>query len=65
MAKKAKGTPKRTGKRHHKYLFYYQFRWAERKLRHILRRNGFAAAKAWAEAHGALLTLHKLAGKLT
>lgn len=60
--KKQKGTPKRTGKRAAKYKAYFLFRYPERKLRRILRRNGRPAARLWAETHGALMVLHKLTG---
>lgn len=53
-SKKAKGLPKRYGKRAHKFAAYYSFTNPRRKLRHILDHNGHAAAKAWADARGIL-----------
>jgi hypothetical protein len=58
--KKQKGLPKRTGKRKSKYAFYYQFRYPAHKLRKIFRRNGVKAARAWAEAHVALMLFEKM-----
>lgn len=58
--KKAKGAPTSAGRRPGKYKGYYLLVWPGRKLRRILRRNGVAAARAWAEVHGALMLFEKL-----
>lgn len=50
---KPKGLPKRTGRRAAKYARYYASTMPGRKLRHLLRRNGGDAARAWAQAHAA------------
>lgn len=50
--KKAKGLPKRTGKKKPYRTAYYQYRYPVNKLSRILRRNGLVAARAWAHAHG-------------
>lgn len=60
--KKPKGLPKRTGRRAAKYARYYLAVEKERKLRHLLRRNGRHAANEWAKAHGADAVLQRLVG---
>lgn len=49
--KKAKGLPKRTGKKKPYRTAYYQYRYPVNKLSRILKRNGLRAARAWAKAH--------------
>lgn len=49
--KKAKGLPKRTGKRKDRRARYYATRFLSNKLHRILARNGLAAARIWAQAH--------------
>lgn len=61
--KKAKGLPSRTGKRKSLFVRYYSVVNPERKLRHMLRRNGYAAARVWAEAHDAEGVLNRLRQK--
>lgn len=51
---KAKGLPKRYKKRAHKFPHYFGTVRPRRKIRRILKHNGHAAAKAWADAHGIL-----------
>lgn len=60
--KKAKGLPSRTGKRKAFFVRYYTVVNPERKLRHLLRRNGHAAARAWAEQFGGTDVLRRLRG---
>lgn len=48
---KAKGLPKRTGKRKDRRARYYATRFLSNKLHRILARNGLVAARTWAEAH--------------
>ena len=57
--RKQKGLPKRAGKRGPKYTRYYA-RYNEKKIRRILKHNGYQAAKAWADAHSCLSTLTRL-----
>lgn len=58
---KAKGTPKRTGRRAKKYADYFAERAIPRKLRQIVRRNGVRAAREWAmKQPGALAPLEAL-----
>lgn len=52
--KVAKGLPKRYKKREHKIKAYFATVYPRRKIRRILKHNGHAAAKAWADAHAIL-----------
>ena len=54
---------KATGRKKGKIAAYYQLRWAPRKLRHMLKRNGEAFAREWAKQNGHLMTLLKMLGK--
>lgn len=60
--KKAKGLPKRTGKRKGKIAHYFAGQYFRNKLRRILRRNGTKAAADWAEAHDCMAHLHQIRG---
>jgi ribosomal protein L19E len=60
---KPKGLPKRTGKRAAKYQRYFTVTRPRRKILNLLRSNGRAAAKAWADAHGILYLYTELAEK--
>jgi hypothetical protein len=55
--KTRKGLPKRVGRRAAKYTRYYAVTYNRRKLTHILKRNGLAAARAWADARSILSLL--------
>jgi hypothetical protein len=59
-SRKPKGLPKRVGRRAAKYARYYSVTRNSRKLRRILRHNGYAAAKAWADTNACLALLTKL-----
>jgi hypothetical protein len=58
-----KTNSKATGRKKGKILAYYQFRWAPRKIRHMLRRNGEAFAKEWASKRGFISLFLKMTGK--
>ncbi len=58
-----KHLPLRTGKRKSKIARYFDRVRPERKLRHLLRHNGAAAARAWAEAFGGTDVLRRLKGE--
>lgn len=59
---KAKGLPKRTGKRKQKIAAYYAGAYRRNKIRRILRRNGLEAATAWAEQHDCSSVLRQIRG---
>jgi hypothetical protein len=61
-SRKPKGLPKRVGRRSAKYIRYYAQIHDKRKLRRIIRHNGHAAAKAWADAR-AILSLYTIVAK--
>lgn len=58
-----KTNSKATGRKKGKIAAYYQLRWAPRKIRHMLRRNGEAFARAWAKEHNETMLLLKMLGK--
>jgi hypothetical protein len=58
-----KTNSKATGRKKGKIAAYYQFRWAPRKIRHMLRRNGRAFAKEWASKRGFISLFEQIAGK--
>lgn len=62
--KKAKGLPKRTGKKKPYRNAYYLHRYPVNKLKRILKRNGLEVARAWATAHGCEGIFVRLARKL-
>ncbi len=43
---------KRLGRNKAKILKYYSKVWAPRKIRHMLRHNGYPFAQSWAEKNG-------------
>lgn len=55
---------KATGRKKGKILAYYQLRWAPRKIRHMLKRNGVEFATAWARARGQMDILQKMLKKV-
>jgi hypothetical protein len=57
---KQKTNAKATGKHKGKILAYYQFKEPAKKIRRILKRNGLAAAKAWAGMKGAISLFEKI-----
>lgn len=56
---KAKGTPTSAGSRSHKFGRFFD-KCKERKLRHVLRDHGMAAAEKWADEHDARLALIRI-----
>lgn len=60
--KKKKNAPGSCGKRKQFFAHYFGSVRPERKLRHLLKRNGVHAAKAWAEAHDKLALLRQIRG---
>jgi hypothetical protein len=54
---------KATGRKKGKIAAYYLNRWAPRKIRHMLRRNGEAFAREWANKRGFISLFLKMTGK--
>lgn len=61
--KKAKGLPKRTGKRKAKFIAYAHSRQHANKLGRIIQRNGLAAAEHYAELHDCRSILRTVLGR--
>lgn len=54
---------KATGRKKHKIVAYYTLRWAPRKIRHMLRRNGRAFARKWAQENAQISLYLKMTGE--
>ena len=48
------------GRHKAKILHYYEYTYPLRKLRHLLKHNSQADARAWAKKHGVLAMLDRL-----
>jgi hypothetical protein len=48
------------GRHKAKILHYYEYTYPLRKLRHLLKHNSQADARAWAKEHGVLAMLDRL-----
>ncbi len=62
--KKGAAKVRHLGRRKAQIQKYYERVWAKRKLRHLLKNNGVAAARSWADKRGEQVALRRAADEM-